>query len=200
MLPKIIFRYSWLYDNKIQEWTKNKPEENFPYKQIQDYIKKIEKLWRKDEKRILSELSKVTKLKWQEKEIICYLVHRIRPFSDPITIPIKKYPSYFIDVLTHELIHRLFTQEINIHKSKKLWVHFHKKYSNESKLTRIHIPLHSIHKHIYLKIFNKSRLDRDIQRGSKHNDYRLSWEIVEKEGYKNIIKEFRKSLRGGVNG
>jgi hypothetical protein len=55
-------------------------------KQIQNYIKKVEKLWRKHEKKILEELSKISGLKWKSKIIYCYVVGRCIAFSDPLTL------------------------------------------------------------------------------------------------------------------
>ena len=57
--------------------------------------------------------------------------------------------------------------------------------------TKNHIFVHALHKEIYLKLFDEKRLKRDIEKCQKHEDYKRAWEIVEKEGYKNIIKEFR---------
>jgi len=196
-IPKIIFKYSWIYDQIWKEMPSGKKIKKYPsQRKILNYIKKIEKLWRKVEKKILQELSTVTHLKWGVKSINCYVVGRCKPFSDPLTIPIyEKLPDYFIDVLTHELIHNLFIQPENCKKSKKAWRYFHQKYKKFSRNTRIHIPLHAIHSHIYYKFFNEKRLKRDIKFISFLPDYKKSWQIVQKEGYKNIINEFVKRVK-----
>ncbi len=187
-MPKIIFRYSWIYD---QIWKGNKKK--YPsQRKILDYIKEIEKLWKRYEKKILSELSKISHLKWKSKFIYCYIVGRCKPFSDPLTIPVYKNKNYFIDVLTHELIHQLFIQ--NLRQSKKAWAYIFKKYKKESHTTKIHIPLHAIHTHIYLKFYGEKRLNRDIKLISFLRDYKKSWEIVQREGYQNIIREFTKRI------
>ena len=82
MIPKIIFKYSWIYDQNWKEWIKvyKRKTGKFPSTaQILNYIKKVEKLWRKDEKKILEELSKVSRLKWKSKFIYCYIVGRCIP-------------------------------------------------------------------------------------------------------------------------
>lgn len=198
MLPKIIFKYSWIYDKLWRENFKAKRKKARKYpsqRQISNYIKKIEKLWQKEEKKVLSELSKITHLKWKSKFIYCYIVGKCIPFSDPLTIPVyKKYSDYFIDVLSHELIHNLFIQRGNLEKAKKAWQYFYRKYKKELETTKIHIPLHAIHSHIYLKFYNEKRLKRDITLISHLPAYQRSWQIVQKEGYKNIIDEFVKRL------
>jgi len=194
MIPKVVFRYSWYYDEKYRELHKLSKWKNKKYpseKQILNYIKIIEKLWKKDGKKILNELSKITRLQWKEKNIICYVVGRCAPFSDPLTLSVyEKYPDYFIDILIHELIHQLFMQNWGDKKSRMTWNYINKKYKNESFKTRIHIPLHAIHMYIFLKFFSETRLKREIKWISFLPDYKKSWEIVQKEGYKNIINEF----------
>ncbi len=113
-----------------------------------------------------------------------------RPFSDPLTLPVYKNKEYFIDVLTHELIHQLFMQKGNYEKSKKAWKHIHSKYKKESFVTRIHIPLYAIHSYIYEKLFNEKRIDRDMHRSKFFPDYKKAWGVVTKEGYEKIIEEF----------
>ncbi len=105
----------------------------------------------------------------------------------------KKYSDYFIDVLIHELIHNLFIQ--NFERTKKAWQYFHRKYKKEPETTRIHIPLHAIHSHIYLKFYSEKRLKRDIKLISRLPAYKKSWQIVQKEGYQNIIREFVKRIK-----
>lgn len=194
-IPKIIFKYSWIYDQTWREGLMGKKQKNYPSsQQILNYIKKIEKLWREAEKKVLSEISKIAHLEWKSKFISCYVVGRCRPFSDPLTIPVyKQYPDYFIDVLIHELIHNLFIQ--NLKETKKSWQYFERKYRKESNTLIIHIPLHAIHSHIYYKFFNEKRLKRDIKFISFLPDYKKSWQIVQKDGYQNIINEFVKRVK-----
>ncbi len=192
MTPKVDFRYSWVYDEKFKKKTADYPSE----KTILNYINKVKKLWAIHESKILNELSKISGLKWKEKKIVCYIISRGYPFSDPLTIPIfERYPLWFIDTLTHELIHQLFIQKGNEERAKKSWNFFYKKYKKESRTTRIHIPLHAIHSHIYLKFFDRKRLEKDIKIMSRHKDYKRSWGIVKKEGYQNIINEFKNRLK-----
>jgi hypothetical protein len=200
MIPKIEFKYSWIYDQNWKEWIKvyknRRIKRNLSINYILNYIKAIEKLWKKEEKRVLQELSKVSGLKWKSKSIYCYVVDNCIPFSDPLTLPVYDKKDYFIDTLIHELIHELFTQKGNIEKSKMAWNYIqHKKYNKESHTTQIHIPLHAIHSHIYLKFFGKERLNRDIKEIKFLPAYRRSWEIVQRDGYENIIKEFRKRIK-----
>lgn len=193
MTPKIIFKYSWIYDEHWKGIYKNKSKSYPTAKQIQNYIGKVEKIWRKDEKKVLMEFSRAMGLKWKEKTITCYVVGRCSPFSAPLTLRVYKSPDYFVDVLAHELIHQLFVQNEN--RNENAWKYFHEKYKSESFNTRIHIPVHAIHWHIFLKFFGQKRLKREVKTTSKYPDYKKAWGIVEKERYQNIIKEFKKRIK-----
>ena len=171
--PKITFEYSWIYNQNWKKWIRTYPEfakEKYPsQKTIKNYINKIRPLWKRYEKKILSEISTVTNLSWKAREIKCYVVGQAMPFSDPLTMPIyEKYPDWFIDVLTHELIHQMFIQNGNEQKAKKAWIYFYKKYAKENRSVRIHIPLHAFHAHIYLKFFGRKRFERELRIMTKY--------------------------------
>ncbi len=209
--PKIIFRYSFIYDLFWREvWLeRNKKIKNhlFSKKKILNYIKKVERLWKKDEKKILRELSRISSLNWQEKIINCYIISIGISFSEPLTMsltmPSKKglpkniKEDYFIDILIHELIHRLLNQECNSKKFWKAYKFFQKKYSKDDWNTILHVMVFAIYWQIYLKLFNEKRLKQEIKTSSSFPDpsYRKAWQIVEKEGYQNIIKEFQKRIK-----
>ena len=191
--PKVIFKCSWIYDQTWKESLIGKKVRKYPsFKKILSYTEKIERLWRKDEKKVLQEIAKITHLKWRSKSIDCYVVGRCRPFSYPLTMPIyEKHPDLFIDVLIHELIHNILTQ--NREKIKRAFEYINKKYKKETPRTKNHIYVHAIHNHIYLKFYNKNRLKRDI--GFSKLDFQKSWAIIQKEVYKNIINEFVKRIK-----
>jgi len=201
--PKIEFRNSWIYNKRyrnspgIKKYLK---EHNLQYpsmNKIYDYIDDITPRWKKVEKKVLTELSKITGLKWKDDKIICYVIGYGIPFSDPLTMRTYEDKDYFIDTLIHELIHQLFTQKGNMEKAKKSWDHIWKKYKSESKVTKIHIPLHAVHAKIYLKFFGEKRLKKDLDymKEIKAKDYVKSWNIVIKEGHEKIIGELKKRLK-----
>jgi hypothetical protein len=66
-----------------------------------------------------------------------------------------------------------------------------KKYPKESKLTTNHILVHSIHTKIYLKLFNKKRLELNIKRDDNNYDYKRAWDIVNEIRVDDIINKFK---------
>jgi len=204
MIPKIIFRYSQVHDKlkkdhlRLYYKVKKDPRtkkllENYPSRRkIRNYIKRIEPHWKKDEKKILKEISKITGLKWKEKQIKVYIIGSGTPYSDPLTMKLYSNQNDFVDTLTHELIHQIQSQ--NFKDYKKWALYLKKTYKNEVILTKRHILLHAVHKELYLNIFNEKRLKRNINRSSIQS-YKRAWEIVESEGQKSIINKFKKIIK-----
>lgn len=188
--PKITFRYSSIYDRRFKEAFKGK---GYPGdKEILKYTKEIEKEWRKHEKKILTSISNITGLSWNEKEILVYVVGRVIPFSDPLTIGSRPDLEGCADILTHELIHRNWFYG---DPKKKIINYFNKKYKNESWTTIVHIPLLAIHWKIFLELFDEKRLKKDKKYLSQFPDYKKAYEIVDKEGYEEIVSKFKSLAR-----
>jgi len=121
--------------------------------------------------------------------VLCYLIGFGRPFSDPLTLRLYDNKKYFIDTLTHEMIHQIQIQNQVINRKWRKYIET--KYKKETQTTRNHLLVHAVHYKIYLKLFDKRRLNRDIKSSDKHPEYKRSWEIVKEEGSENIINKFR---------
>lgn len=199
MIPKVEFRYSEVYDRMYRESTDmqsylKKKKRKYPSREkILNYANKVEKLWKKYEKQIFTEISKTMKLSWKEKKILCYIIGCGRPFSDPLTIRVYEKKGTFIDTLTHELIH-----QIQIQNSKK-YLKWHryvlKHYPKEERITKTHILLSAVHWKVLEKLFGKKRVREEIKKHCKDTGYRRAWEIVEKEGADKIIKIFIRLIK-----
>ncbi len=200
MISKIRFRYSQLYDNNyrgsnlIQESLKKKGLEYPTHEKIRDFIKEVEPKWNKIEEKVLSSISKISGLKWKEKQVWCYVIGCGRSFSDPLTVKVHETKEDFIDTLVHEMIHQIQIQNEDI-VNKNWGDYLYKNYPKETRVTRNHLIVHAIHKEIYLKIFGKKRLIKDIKESQASIDYKKSWGIVGKNRHKNIIKQFRKAIK-----
>jgi len=186
MLPKIIFRRSKLYDQLL----KRRKGFVMPPDIIFDkFIKKLETKWNRINLKILQEISKATKLKWHEKEIVCYISSGVAPYSDPLTLNLKSD----IHTLIHELIHRILSEPENKNKIKKNWSNLMAKYKKESQKTKTHIVVYAVQAYIMEKYFSKKEFKKTIKQ-APNKEYALAWRIVLNEGYKNIIKTLTKGL------
>ncbi len=200
-MVKINFVWSFIYEQTIHNPT---VKENFDYekyqKYINDYLKEVKNIWKIKEEQVLNSCEEITGLKWKKKEIPVYVIKisLIMPISDPLTIPIQfeaeneifsLTPERFVDMMVHEIIHNLFIQN-----EKEIGNYFEfilDKYKNEDFDTAIHLLIHSIHKKIFEKHFDKNRLNEEIEMSSFYPSYKKSWDIVNKNGADSIIKEFK---------
>jgi len=150
-------------------------------------LKSIERLWDYNGKNIENELFNITGLKFIENEVTCYVNSRAS-FSDPFSLKISD-PNTMLDNLTHELIHVILTQ--NYKSIEEKMVTFHKKYSLEVFLTRIHVLVHAIHIILAEKIF-PNRVSK-IHGYANTKEYRRAWNIVDETGPQVIVDKVFKS-------
>lgn len=192
VLPKITFVFSSVYDEHFRDFIRLKFPQFFDAypsrEEIDCHIEKVEKVWREIGEDVLSEMTFASNMSWDTELIPCYVVGNCVPFSDPLTIKVYKNPDRFIDTLVHELIHQLFTQKCNHHKMRSFYERIEGDHGAEATKTRIHIPVHALHTHLYLKLFTREKLDKDIETSSQNIEYKRAWEIVNADGYENIIK------------
>lgn len=187
VIPKLEFRYSRIYlerlmgheiNEAINSWAKYSVEVCGNY-------------WKPYATAIPEKLSEISGLGWKEEHIPCYMVGPYKGYSDPLSVSSFLVEAQFIDILTHELIHRLLMQ--NLEESKGFWHWIHEKYGDEKRLVTNHIPVHAIHKKLYLEMGWGERLENDIDRAKTLNAeaYIRAWDIVDKEGYENIIGKIK---------
>lgn len=153
-------------------------------------VKIYQRAWKKQEKPILKALQDVTRLAFAQNFIDVYIDNPTRhsAISNPMIIGGGLSPIDFVLTLTHELIHRLTsdnTSQVNWH-----W-EIQKLYPNEEVLVANHIMVHAILE----AIFSKQIISRDIKHCAKFPAYKRAWEIVKEIGYKDIINHFRKEGR-----
>ena len=207
-LPKITIKYGKLLDPIFVFYCKNKqdlkkqgwndwvpPAQEKIKQRIYDYRQE----WGKSEEKILRGMCNILEMKFKRNIIDVYIVSgSSRQLSDPIVIKSGFKPNEFVDSLTHELIHKLFEDNI-----KKFPIMILKEmFPNETDTTRNHVITHSVLKYIYLDVLkDKSRLERNLEVSRKHrtNDYARAWEIVEERGYVELIKLLKTKIKRGLS-
>lgn len=186
-MPKLIFRRSWLYDQAL---ARKRGYKMPSHEALDAHVRKLEKEWAKYGKKILTEITRITKLSWHEKEVVCYVTAGVIPYSDPLTLNLRSN----IDTVTHELIHRIVSEPENWERVKGNWMTLMRKYKSEPQQTRMHIVIHAIHATILKKLFGEKRLKKE-KKTVRDPKYTRSWAIVDAEGYENIVKELTKGLK-----
>lgn len=196
-IPEIRFQYGWLLTNafyflrkQIPKFKKEKPP---TWNEMKSVVAERRRLWKKNEKKLITAMQKISGLNFYQNLIDVYLISGYGgAFSDPLTMNIKKYEGErFVDILTHEILHRLLTDNIQ-NKNGGSWPY--KAYPRiKDKTTLHHILVHAIHKEIYLAVLKRpDRLKRDMEECQKWPSYKRAWDIVEQDGHMNIIERFKK--------
>jgi hypothetical protein len=193
-VPKLNITYSFPYDQLFTYLYKKK----FSRKQSEEgflYAKKLQKEWDKISDKIFKTLSDISGLKWKKDYVECFVVKHIpNPISRPLTLRMNRNFTEQKTIIIHELTHNLLFQNyIRIKRIYSLTGKIYRKYEKESFNTKIHLPVHAIVKLTLEKTFGreaKKYIKYETWFYGKHSvDYIRSWEIVEKEGPENILKE-----------
>ncbi len=195
--PKINIAYNRFLDPIFIEWIQSKPEwKDWKPPTKEEVLERIEKYkeeWRKYEKPILKGICSILKLPFVQNIVDVHIVSgNPRAFSNPIVMKSGYSPDEFVDVLTHELIHRLLSNHGESVSTKVLV----KLFPLEDNLTRIHILVHAVLKYIYLDVLKQpERLKKNMERSSQMatkgiKAYHRAWEILGERGYVEFVKEF----------
>lgn len=203
-LPEIRIKYNRLIDPIFVFYCQNNPELKKlgwndwvppPKEEIIQQVKRYKEEWVKYEEKILRGLIQTTGLDFKNQIINVHIVSgNPRQISNPLIIKSGFLPSEFVDVLTHELIHKLFSNN----SDKFSWSILTEMFPEESRTAKNHIFTHAVLKYIYLDILkDKPRLDKNIIRSNNSTDdgYSKAWKIVEKRGYNELIKELKSKYK-----
>ncbi len=185
----IEFRYVRIY---LEQLLGKKIDERLDA-ELRKYPEIYSSYWSKYSVKIPKKLSEISGLAWKEASVACYLVGKHRSFSDPLSITTYEKEGPFLDTLTHELIHRLVHQ--NQEQLPRFWNWLKQKHPEASHVTLNHVPVFAVQKALYIDVLgeNGAELQRIKSKGSIKDDYSLAWEIVDKEGYFEIIKMMKNS-------
>jgi hypothetical protein len=201
-IPEIRIKDAWLLRENASRhlhelWGKDKTlaDDDWMEKRVADY----RKAWKPFEKQILTSMTDLLDLSFRQNIIDVHIAPWFNAFSDPMVIGVMKEPDQFVDILTHELLHRLLTDNTSIPHETMILVEWQKLFGKEHTFgTLVHIPVHAVHKAIYLDVLNApERLERDIAGIKKYKatDYINAWDYVDKHGYLEIIEKLRASYK-----
>lgn len=191
MTPELKFYMSPFYEGQLIEFNPQKPNE-LPRKEFRELVEKI-KLRKVQLHQYLEELTRILQIKWERKEIEVWFVNvHHRSFSHPTTISIvdAKGPrdvEEIIDITMHELTHvMLYLHPLFKEALEKL----NNDYPDTTVNTRIHILVHAALAKYYQNVRGLHRMEMDRQYLEIYPEYKLSWDIVVKEGPEKILEKY----------
>ena len=204
-MPTIRIKNGWLLREKASKhlhelWGEGKEfaDDEWLDKKVASY----RGAWKPFEEKTLQGMTELLGLTFRQNIIDVHIAPWFHAFSDPMVIGVTLEPDIFVDTLTHELLHRLLTDNTSAAHDAGLAANWRKLFGDDHSFTTlVHIPVHAAHKALYLDVLNEpKRLKRDIANNEQSgaSDYTKAWEYVEKEGYKEIINKLKKSYEAGA--
>lgn len=199
-LPVIRIKDAWLLRENASKhlhelWGKDKKlaDDDWMEKRVAEY----QKAWKQVGQEILLGMTEKLGLSFRQNIIDVNIAPWFNAFSDPMVIGVMQEPDLFVDTLTHELLHRLLTDNTTIPHETQLLPEWQKLFGRSHTFnTLVHIPVHAVHKAIYLDVLkDPDRLHRDIANNKKNEatDYIAAWDYVENHDYMEIIEKLKKS-------
>jgi hypothetical protein len=195
-LPEIRMRYGWLLANNASVpmnklWGKGEPLESAEY--YNAIVDKYWAAWEPYQNRILRGMQELLGIEFRQDIIDVYIAPWFHAFSDPMVFGIKYEPDRFVDVFTHELLHRLMTDAKQLPFDHNLLADWTNLFGEQNTVTLVHIPVHAVHKAVLLDVLNEpQRLERELEITSEWPDYKKAWDYIQAHDYRQIINDLKK--------
>jgi hypothetical protein len=162
---------------------------------INSKVDAYNEVWKPYETQILTAMCEILGIEFRQNIIDAYVLPFHNSFSDPMVISTKYDSDRFVEIFTHELSHRLLTDNKKLSDGRddvllKMWSGL---FGDEhSIVTLIHIPVHAMLEYIFTDILDEPlRLERDIKMNQNYSDYALAWSYVKENNYQKILSDLR---------
>jgi hypothetical protein len=196
-IPAITIRYSPIMDRYGKVLSQGAWQEQYKkffgdaeYPSEISLIEKVDEYqnaWKEHESDILNGVTRLLGLNFAEKEIVVYVIGFGRAHSDPLVIPSNFKPQEAVGIISHELLHRLLTHNMERLNEDIVSPQL---FTGETSGVAIHVVIHAILEHIYRDILGSEELLAwDIAKSN--GDYKRAWDLVAELGYKNVIEKIR---------
>ncbi len=187
---KINFQYSPIYDNLLTDMS-NKKFSQEQMKEMLFYKEELEATWEKEERKIVREVEKVSKLKFRGNKD-CFLVYNMKyaAVSKPLTLKRESHLERAKTILIHELVHILL--EENRDKVTKI---IEKTYPKDTVEFKIHIPVLLITKRVIENLYGDGLFQEILQDEMKRPVLNSAWPEVNRiyPRFKGDIVKFLKN-------
>lgn len=196
-LPEIRFKYPWLLLNNLDfalrpAFEKEGAVDFLDKEFILKRLERHENAWRPYEQKILQGMCEIFGLEFHQNTIDIYVAPLKKSFSDPMMISTKYSPDEVVNVIAHELMHRLLTDN-TAYDDKGLVSHWQDLFgADHSRVALTHIPVHAGLKMLFIDVLNEpERFTKDIERSQRFEPYKQAWAYVEANGYEKIIDRLK---------
>jgi hypothetical protein len=191
-LPRVEFRYSWQFDqdHKLRYTDPLYPNGD----EIRSYLDHVRESWKPLKRKILKTIHKMSGLPWKEEQVVCYVVGRGVPMSDPLTLPCyKDKPDLFVEKLIYMLCERHLLHNKSLEARSVFWEAMFRNLREDGVKVSYMIPVNALFKEIMSTKLN-SMIDRDESLLTTNLDYRRAWELLDKIGHRKVLEAFRRGI------
>lgn len=194
--PQIRWKNPWLLIGAIRhdiEASYKGEEEKLTDEFTLATIRRYYDAWYPYEATILKGMCELTGLEFRQNIIDVYVAPFYNSFSDPLFLATKYESDRVVEVLAHELMHRLLIDNTENHYLANFSGEWRKLFGDEhTQSTLVHIPVHAIMQGVFEEYVKEpARIARDKKEYKNSPDYKAAWDYVDKVGYKTILKQLR---------
>lgn len=151
--------------------------------------------WHPYEQQVIHGMCELLGLEFRQNIIDVNIAPWFYAFSDPMVIGVTYSPDRFVEVLTHEILHRLLTDNVQTAYTTNYrgeWIKLFGKGHTFGAL--VHIPVHATMQALFDDVLQEpQRTKHDRELCKKWPDYAWAWQYVEKHGYDNIIEQLKQN-------
>lgn len=200
-IPQIRIKYAWLLAGEASGVMNEKYGDGTPLRSYEEYEKIAETYrgwWSQCGEDILKGICDILDLEFSQNSIDIYIAPWFNPISDPMVVgPAFTSADALVNTITHELIHRLLTDNTTIAYNHDFLADWKQAFgANHEWNTLVHIPVHAVMKKLYLDVINRpDLLEFDIANTKSNPPYAKAWQYVNNEGYDEIIDKLSISKR-----
>lgn len=197
--PEVRFQYAWLLADAASEplnqlWGNGEPLRSPEF--YLEIVARYRKAWKPHNNQILKAMCDVFELEFYQNTIDVFVAPWFHAFSSPMVFGVIYKDDELVNIMTHELLHRLFTDNTTYNESAKLTKVWRELYGEEhTKTTLVHIPVMAGLHAVFLDEINEPKRLKDSIAHDTSPEYIKAWEYVEKHDYKEVIKKFKNSYR-----
>lgn len=165
--------------------------------EMTEIIAGYQKAWQPYEKKIMTGLCELTGLEFRQNIIDVNIAPWFRAFSDPMVIGVTYKPDRFLEILAHEMIHRLLTDNLQTSYDTDYVDEWKKIFGNEHEdNVLIHIPVHAILQALFDDVLHEpTRTKNDRKLCKQWRAYDDAWIYVAEHGYKQVIERLKESYQ-----
>lgn len=199
--PEIRIKDAWMLRQNastyLHELWAEKDERLADDNEMKRIVATYKKSWEPYEADIVRGMCALLDLEFRQNIIDVNIAPWFYAFSDPMVIGDTYEPARFVEVLTHEIIHRLLTDNVQTPYSTLYADEWKKLFGKEHTFdTLFHIPVHAVMQGIFDDVLHEpERIKNDRKLCEKWPDYRAAWQYVDERGYKEIIKILKESYK-----